>query len=359
MTDATQFFSPDYATARERFRSAARAAGAALDALPLDARGPRGEALTIDIARLGDRQAGKVLLHTSGLHGIEAFAGSAIQLALLERPPLPGPDGALVLVHVLNPFGMAWLRRVNENNVDLNRNFLVGGEPWSGATWLYRCLDSFLNPPSAPRADFFYLKAAWYVLRWGFGALKQAVAEGQYEFPQGLFFGGHGLEQGPRLFLRWIADNLGGVHHLFAIDVHTGLGPYGEETLLTESHPGGTPLPRLAAVLQRELIDVSHDAAIAYRVRGGMGQALGHLLSKARIEFVLQELGTRPPLAVLRALREENRWHHHGGGGIDHPAKKRLREALCPASPRWRERVLAKGLGFAEAAARWIFHDVN
>lgn len=27
------------------------------------------------------------------------------------------------MVHVLNPYGMAWLRRVNENNVDLNRNF--------------------------------------------------------------------------------------------------------------------------------------------------------------------------------------------------------------------------------------------
>jgi hypothetical protein len=26
-------------------------------------------------------------------------------------------------VHALNPFGFAWLRRVNEYNVDLNRNF--------------------------------------------------------------------------------------------------------------------------------------------------------------------------------------------------------------------------------------------
>jgi hypothetical protein len=359
VTGATRFFSPDYATARARFRSAARAAGATLDALPLDARGPRGEALAIDIAWLGERRAGKVLLHMSGLHGIEAFAGSAIQLALLERPPLSSPDGALVLVHVLNPFGMAWLRRANENNVDLNRNFLAGGEAWSGAPRLYRCLDSFLNPPSAPHADFFYLKAVRHVLRYGFGALKQAVAEGQYEFPKGLFFGGHELEPGPRLFLRWIADSLGSAHRIVAIDVHTGLGPWGEETLLAESHPGGTPLAQLAAALQRNLIDVSRDAAIAYRVRGSMGQALCRLLPKARIEFVLQELGTRSPLVVLRALREENRWHHYGDGRIDHPAKKRLREALCPASPRWRERVLAKGVALAGAAARWIFRDVN
>jgi hypothetical protein len=86
---------------------------------------------------------------------------------------------------------------------------------------------------------------------------------------------------------------------------------------------------------------------------------LCHLLPKTRIEFVLQELGTRSPLVVLHALREENRWHHYGDGGIDHPAKKRLHEALCPASPRWRERVLAKGVGLVGAAARWIFRDVN
>jgi hypothetical protein len=28
-----------------------------------------------------------------------------------------------MLIHALNPFGFAWLRRVNEANVDLNRNF--------------------------------------------------------------------------------------------------------------------------------------------------------------------------------------------------------------------------------------------
>jgi len=128
LNDTTEFFSPDYLTARERFRAAAQAAGAALHALALDATGPGGEALTIEIAWLGDQRARKIVLHTSGLHGVEAFAGSAIQLALLQQPPAPAADCALILVHVLNPYGMAWLRRANENNVDLNRNFLGDGE---------------------------------------------------------------------------------------------------------------------------------------------------------------------------------------------------------------------------------------
>ena len=55
------YFSPDYVTARARFREAARAAGAGLDELPLEASGPAGEPLTIDIACLGRRRASRVL----------------------------------------------------------------------------------------------------------------------------------------------------------------------------------------------------------------------------------------------------------------------------------------------------------
>ena len=46
-----QFFSPDYFTARSRFRQMTTSAGGRLETVPLDARGPNGEALDIDIAR--------------------------------------------------------------------------------------------------------------------------------------------------------------------------------------------------------------------------------------------------------------------------------------------------------------------
>jgi len=70
---------------------------------------------------------------------------------------------------------------------------------------------------------------------------------------------------------------------------------------------------------------------------------------------VLQEIGTYPPLNVLHALREENRWHFFGDGSIVHPAKQRLREALCPAAGDWRRRAVELGTGLAQAAARWTF----
>lgn len=351
--DAERFFSPDYGVARERFRAACLAAGAQLHVLPLDARGPSGESLTIDIAWLGEASAANVLLHSSGLHGVEAFAGSAVQLACLAQPLALPQHAAMVLVHVLNPWGMAWLRRVNENNVDLNRNFLAERDPRTGAHEIYRRLDTLLNPPSPPAFDWFYPRALWQALRLGFGPLKQAVAHGQYEFPRGLFFGGHRLEQGPRLYLDWLARHLARARYVLALDVHTGLGRSGDETLLLE--PGSATHPAvLGEALGRRLALPGHDADAAYAIRGGMGGMVARTLPEAAVDFLVQELGTYPPLVVFHALREENRWHHHGDSGLDHPVKLRLREALCPAARRWRARVVHRGLQRMSTALAWI-----
>lgn len=352
------YFSSDYGTARERFRAAATSAGAALHAIGLAPQGPNGEALAIDIAWLGAPRPLRAFLHVTGAHGVEAFTGSAVQLALLDAPPAPGPDDALVLVHVLNPYGMAWLRRTNENNVDLNRNFLLGVSAWSGAPDLYRALDPLLNPPSKPARDGFTLRAATAVTRHGFHRVKQAIAEGQYEFPRGLFYGGRELQEGPRLYVEWLRRHLAQARYVFALDLHTGLGRRGTDTVAPDPATNVTAPDTLAAALDRRFIDAA-GPGVAYTVRGGHGAALPHALPGVSIDYVLQEIGTYPPLKVLHALREENRWHFFGDGSIVHPAKRRLREALCPAAVDWRRRAVELGTTLAHAAARWTFDEAR
>ena len=347
------FFSPDYAAARARFLAAARAAGATLESLPLPATGPGGEKLSIDVARLGSPEATRVLLHTSGLHGVEGFAGSAVQLAALERAPAVPAGGAVVLAHVLNPYGMIWLRRANENNVDLNRNFLAAGERWEGAPVLYSRLDPLLNPPTPPAPDRFRWRLTVAALRHGPRALKQAIAEGQYEFPRGLFFGGRMLEAGPRLYLDFLRRSLARAEYLLAIDLHTGLGPRAGETLILEAGAGVTPVAELGRGLGGGLVDPAAGRAL-YRIRGGMGDALRATLPRARSDFLLQEIGTCPARAVLAALREENRCHHHGGRLTD-PAKQALLEVFRPSSPKWRRQAVEKGSRLLQAAAAWTF----
>ena len=67
----------------------------------------------------------------AGTHGVEGHCGSGAQVAWLQQggpARLPPRTGAL-LIHAINPHGFAWGRRVNEDNIDLNRNFVDHSQP--------------------------------------------------------------------------------------------------------------------------------------------------------------------------------------------------------------------------------------
>ena len=147
---ASSYFMPHYATARANFQKSVAETGGRLESLKLSAEGPNREPLTIDIGWFGAEHPRRVFIHSSGIHGVEAFAGSAIQAQWLDKGiPSIEPDDAIVLVHSLNPYGMAWLRRFNENNVDLNRNFREPGDYRAQTIAYWETINALLNPPSA------------------------------------------------------------------------------------------------------------------------------------------------------------------------------------------------------------------
>lgn len=352
--DPLSYFSPDYRTARERFRRAAENTGAALHTLPIDTTGPDESALSIDIAWIGSEKPRRALIHTSGIHGVEGFTGSAIQLGILESVPSPPEDGAMILVHAMNPYGMAWLRRANEHNVDLNRNFLAAGEPYAGAPAPYRELCNLLNPATPPCRDLFAFKALLAILRHGYAGLVQAVAGGQYDYPQGLFYGGDRLQPGPRLYRDWLQQHLPAVQKLLVVDVHTGLGKPGQESLLHSM--AATSSKKLEERLARNIIPNHAGAGIPdYSVRGGHQQLYRQLYPEAAVDFITEEFGTRPALAVLATLRDENRHYHHGTDDNCHRFGRRLKAAFCPPSEKWRRSVLSAGVGLARRAAASLF----
>ncbi|MCY4078221.1 MAG: M14 family metallopeptidase [Acidobacteria bacterium] len=346
---ASSTFSSSYAVARRRFRDAARRAGAVPEAFPIPGRGPVGETLAVDVATVGAARPARAVVVSSGLHGVEGFFGSAVQLAWLEgvragRIDVP-PGTAVVLVHALNPYGFAWRRRANEGNVDLNRNFLDVGEPYAGVPPLYDRVHRLLNPdaPSA-RADLFLVRAAWAVCRHGLPALRAAVAEGQYEHPSGLFFGGQGPEASTRLiqehFWGWTRDS-GEVVHL---DLHTGLGRRADCQILVEPvHAPNLGWYR-ARFAPARVVSVADEGA--YAARGVMGAWLGRHAAGRRYRFACVEIGTHPPLRVLGALRAENHAHRFSvpGSRPYERAKRELVECFCPGSRRWRRAAVGRAL---------------
>uniref|UniRef100_A0A7S2X6X9 DUF2817 domain-containing protein n=1 Tax=Lotharella oceanica TaxID=641309 RepID=A0A7S2X6X9_9EUKA len=379
-------FSIDYLQAKTRFVDLAKKINAHVFSLELKGtKGPKGEALTIDLAVLGDVKCStpkNILLHTSGVHGVEGFAGSAIQIDLLSRlrsdenlrQRVAGLKGTkIVIVHAVNPYGMAWIRKFNENNVDLNRNFHL--KPGSHKDMLspekrntmYRHFYPTMVPSSLHCCEpcCFYGALGYFICRYGYGKCKRGLASGQHEFQKGPFYGGLELEPGPRLLVAEL-EHLGlssSNRHLtrvLHVDVHTGLGRFGEDTLLFDDVALLEPL--------RSIFGRSHvvdprgphgDLGALYETPGSCDTLAPQLLADApsspTIVHVCQEFGTLDNISVLRAMvREGVAWHADRRTPLSHRTKIALRGAFFPEGDAWKERVIARGRAVLEQSLAFV-----
>ena len=348
-------YSQSYREARGRFRARAREAGARLEAHPVQGSSDSEASLTIDVAAIGASSPSWSVVVSSGLHGVEGFFGSAIQiscLAQLSAADLQRSGGEFVFIHAINPFGFSELRRVNENNIDLNRNFLLPGEAYAGASAEYAALNGFLNPSAPARLfDPYLARACWTIARVGLPALKQAVAEGQYSYPNGIFFGGHQPARSTAIIrdnmMRWIRGRR--VVHL---DLHSGLGKYAAYKLLAPASLDAQELAVYRQLFGTETQIAGSDRGIAYRMRGDLGHYVSSMAKSIDYRFLFVEFGTYSPVRVLGALRRENQSHFlmPKDSTARQRAKAALLECFCPASSSWRASVLQQGLLIIERA---------
>ena len=77
---ADMLFSADYATARDKFRAACTLRGLEPQAFVHPLAGAQGEPLATDVVHVGPADARRVLVLTSGVHGVELFAGAGCQI---------------------------------------------------------------------------------------------------------------------------------------------------------------------------------------------------------------------------------------------------------------------------------------
>jgi hypothetical protein len=351
----SESFSSDYMMARERFRAASLSLGYQHTAYPIDQVSPTGEELTIDVAIGGSLTSQRAVVISSGLHGVEGFLGSAIQLALLEKQRLTASFSSankVVLIHALNPYGFAWRRRWNENNVDLNRNFLLSEEAFEGSPKNYPKFNSFLNPTSLPsRLEPYLLQALWLILKYGMTSLRNTFPVGQYDFPKGLFFGGHAPSKTQEILASHLPQWIGNASEVVRIDFHTGLGDWGTYKLLLDASATKETYSRLAERFEAETIEPFSTEGISYQIRGGLGDWCQALLPECCYDLLTAEFGTYSAIKVLKALRAENRayWWSESCQNYEW-TKRQLVEMFAPISQMWREKCLTQGLEICERA---------
>lgn len=332
---------------RQHFMCEAARLGGRVESLPLTVKGPQGEDLFIDILSLGAVNPQRVLLHVAGTHGVEGHLGASIQQECLRQLGAI-PDGvSIVFVRCLNPWGMAHGRRVNSENIDLNRNFLSQESLFQGMPAGYRALTSWLNPErAASQAELFYDRVLYYVARYGFSAVKQAIGAGQYELSRGIYFGGNRMAEETRLFTAWLQKNLATVEYLWGLEIHSGLGPFGYDTLfLTAPKEGRAEVGcRIEKQLHHPVAPEDPQKGVGFQTQGDLAKYVVTQRPGRDTVWLLQEFGTYNPVSVLKALRNENMHHHFGGGGLEHWSKRNLMEVFYPRDNAWQRGVLERGV---------------
>ncbi len=297
----------------------------------MQGQGPKGEALCTDYFYTHEKKS-RCLVHISGVHGVEAYLGSMIQREILKWKWASQDPNTLpyqvVIVHAVNPWGMANFQRGNAANVDLNRNSL---QNYRIENPEFAKFEAFLQKGNAKDL----LKLLPTIFSLGFEKTVRTVACGQTEFPKSLFFAGKKMQ--PEILS--LKENLKKIiapnAEVFFIDVHTGLGKNKQESLIldgfetlsdTAKEPEETFFQR---VFQSPLVIPGRDRG-TYRADGVLALSMKQMWGRDKVRYVMQEFGTAAFYQVLNALI------------LRRPAK--LREAFFPEDSEWRQHCVKLGL---------------
>jgi hypothetical protein len=352
------FFSKDYFAARELFLASATSAGARVTSvLHPTAKGPGGRDIFMDCAQLGATNAPYALIVISGTHGPEGYCGSGVQTGLLADGHAQewAKSMRVILIHAHNAYGFAWDSRFNEDNIDLNRNYLDSFEPPLPDNPDYTELAQWAAPQARDASTMQAAQAALmgFASERGFPALQAALTGGQYDHPKGVYYGGTAPSWSNMTLQALLKQACTGASKIVSIDMHTGLGPFGYGEILTEAAPGSAHYERQASIWGDEIKSTKDGSSVSADLYGTMDSALVKAFAPAWSASIAIEFGTIDTMSVFLATQASSWLHCYGDPeGPDAPAiRAASRAAFYPETDEWKQMVWARSLEVIGKAA--------
>ena len=321
--------------------------------------------LTIDIISAdATREKQKLLILTTGLHGIEGYVGSAVLQLFIEEylPRLDPETTGLLLVHPINPYGMKHRARVNKNSVDLNRNFEENFDSLKALNSHYESLAPLLNP-ARPLKNPLYEKLAfaWNVLKAlpkGVRHIREAALMGQYRVHNGMYFGGFEPQEETKFIQKVVHNSISGYAQIVMLDIHTGYGPRWQMTLVNPPSEKQTAketatrfkVPLVAGVNPDEFYTI-HGDMVEYFYKMVASKYPEKKLYAGAFEFGTYGDSLLEGIHSLRTTVFENTLRWFGGSDAAREWMKReYDELFVPADPKWWQK--------AQADARQAFDGI-
>lgn len=352
MIPIPEAFSASYAQARARFLAATAAAGLGVESHTHPLRGRDGETLALDVVRDGPHDARRLLIVSSGCHGVEGYCGSGVQVFALHdaewRAKAHAQGVAVLYLHALNPYGFSHIRRATHENVDLNRNFHDFSQPLP-VNAAYREVEPLLLPGQWPPRPGNAASVEAFIAQHGEAAWQAAITRGQHEFAGGLFFGGTAPTWSNQVLRQVLRQQGERASDIAWIDLHTGLGPSGHGERI---YTGPDDAPTIArartwwdgggATPVTSIYDGSSTSAF---LTGLMWNSLYEECPQAQRTGIAMEYGTVPVLDVMHALRAEH-WlnlHPEAPAELAQQIRAQMLAAFYTDTDAWKGQVVSQG----------------
>ena len=363
----SEAFLTDYDSVRAHHGELFAALGAESGSHAID----EAEGLYIDSYYLpSEGEKTNLVVLTTGVHGIEGYIGSVmLDVFFAEVYPAldKGNTGVLVVANV-NPYGMKYMRRYNENNVDLNRNFILDWDSFDlSVNKDYPKVDSFLGPTGKIgnalwHEAHFYLSLGKNALTQGADTISDALLGGQYEYPQGVYYGGRGDEASTAYLKSVFSDCLEGEYeNIVHIDIHSGYGPRYSMVIFNSVFETMTEAESRAAFGYDNIIACDSEAFYAttgdttdYFYR--LAESLGTDKSLFSTCFEFGTIGDEffDTILSLKYTVDENRnhWYPTENETSAEIVRQNYMELFYPTETEWREKTVADFVSAAEGVLK-------
>ena len=321
--------------------------------------GRDGEALAMDVVRDGPKDARSLLVVSSACHGVEGFCGSGVQTMLLRdaawRDAAQEKGVAVLYIHALNPYGFSWWRRTTQENVDLNRNFHDFSQPLPRNPG-YDELAAALVPATWPPSDEVNAVTERFAQERGPRALQAAVSGGQYDHPEGLFYGGRNPSWSHLTLRQVLRDHATRCTRLGWIDLHTGLGPSGVGERIFACRDDAVALQRARAWWGEQVTSIYDGSSSSAPLKGLMWLAAYEECAQAEYTGIALEYGTLPTMQMIEALRADQWLENHPEAPAAQRAqiKQQTRDAFYTDTDEWKQRVAEQARDAAFSALRGL-----
>ena len=165
---------------------------------------------------------------------------------------------------------------------------------------------------------------------------------------------GEVVRQGQKLFVVvqqekiYVEANFKETQMIFGIDLHTGLGKSGYDTILISDQIGEADYELLQNLYGSHIAPLDPNKGVGYHVTGDIHSGISSEFPSIKWLTITQEFGTYGPVTVFKNLRAENRWTQNNklNDPLDimkHWSRNNLLRTFNPDSRKWHESLIVRG----------------